>query len=58
MISNQEAWKIPEISKEMDSEQITYIPEINLVSFQNLGRKDYNVVSKYFDLEKGHSFPK
>ncbi|CYV79375.1 S8 family serine peptidase [Streptococcus suis] len=58
MISNQEAWKIPEISKEMDSEQITYIPEINLVSFQNLGRKDYNVVSKYFDLEKGHSLPK
>ena len=34
MITNREVWKISEIKRKIDSNKISYIPEINLLSFQ------------------------
>ena len=58
MITNREVWKISEIKRKIDSNKISYIPEINLLSFHNLDNEDQNIISKYFDLKKGNSLPK
>lgn len=57
LISSDQYWKVEKLSQELSDDKILYLPEINLLSFQNISDLDRDIVKKYFNVDEGCNLP-